>query len=338
MPTSYLIGVQEKKVLKSQEMNGIFLFHIMMINLTHPTATDVRISGGKGASLATLSQAGLPVPPALIVPTSAFEQFLKSTHLDQKISSIRDHIHFTDMRDVEQSSRAIVSLITDTPLPTDMQEEIRGALKILHADTVAVRSSATAEDSAKTSWAGELETFLNINETTIVDSVLRCWASLYSPRALSYRHTNHLDTTNILVAVVIQTMVESEVSGVCFTVHPVTNDRNQMIIEAGFGLGEAIVGGLITPDLYIVEKSSRRIVEKTINPQAIMITRSSEGTSEMPVTEDQQERQKLSDEQIVALARLCGNIEHLYQTPQDIEWTLARDQWYILQSRPITTL
>lgn len=309
-----------------------------MIGLAHTTATDVRVSGGKGSSLAKLSQAGLPVPPAVIIPTSVFEQFLKSTRLDQKISSIREHIHFDDMRDVEQSSRAITSLIVDTPLPEDMRQAIQGSLTTLHTETVAVRSSATAEDSAKTSWAGELETLLNINSHTLANAVLTCWASLYSPRALLYRHTNHLDTAKILVAVVIQTMVESEISGVCFTVHPVTNDRNQMIIEAGWGLGEAIVGGLITPDLYIVEKSSRRIVEKTINPQTIMIVRSLEGTSEAPVPDNQQECQKLSDSQIVALARLCGNIEHLYQTPQDIEWAWAHDQWYLLQSRPITTL
>lgn len=310
----------------------------MVLNLTQATATNIRLSGGKGASLAKLSQAGLPVPSAVILPTSAFENFVKTSHLDRKISSILKHLAFEDMNDLEESARAIHELFENTPLPKDFQEELQTSFATLRSNHVAVRSSATAEDATTTSWAGELETFLNVGQETLTDAIVKCWASLYSTRALMYRHTNHLDTIKISVAVVIQTMVESEVSGVCFTVHPVTNDRTLMIIEAGLGLGEAIVGGLITPDLYIIEKSTRRIIEKTINAQTIMIARSKDGTAEVRVPDEQQELQKLSDEQIVALARLCGNIEHLYQTPQDIEWTWARDQWYILQSRPITTL
>ncbi len=312
--------------------------YVMILNLAHATATDIRVSGGKGSSLAKLSQAGLPVPPAVIIPTTAFEQFLKNSHLDRKIATILEHVNYEDMRDIEQSARSIQSLLADTPTPEVFQKEVHTSFATLRSSTVAVRSSATAEDAATTSWAGELETFLNIGTDALIDSIVQCWASLYSPRALLYRHTNNLDHIQISVAVVLQTMVESEVSGVCFTVHPVTNDSNQMIIEAGFGLGEAVVGGLITPDLYIIEKSSRRIIEKTINTQTLMVERSVEGTAEVSVPDERQTLQKLSDEQIVTLARICGNIEHLYQTPQDIEWTWARNQYYILQSRPITTL
>jgi len=203
---------------------------------------------------------------------------------------------------------------------------------------VAVRSSATAEDSLSASWAGELESYLNVTKETLLDAVKKCWASLFTPRAIFYRFEKEMHKEHVAVAVIIQKMVQSEISGITFTVHPVTEDRNQIVIEAGYGLGEAIVGGMITPDTYVVNKKELIIEDRNISRQKIMIVRGAEGNKEEIVPLEKQELPKISDEQIIELSKICIAIENHYGFPCDIEWTLENGSFYIVQSRPITTL
>jgi len=208
----------------------------------------------------------------------------------------------------------------------------------LRTKYVAVRSSATAEDSKIDSWAGELETYLNTTKENLIENIKKCWSSLYTPRAIFYRFQRKLNHTPVSVAVVVQKMVQSDVSGVCFTVHPVTKDKNQMVIEAVWGLGEILVSGQITPDTYVIEKDTLNILDKNINLQEKMIVRSKVGNKLVSVPQAKQSKQKLSKEQIRKLSRICLKIENHYQYPQDIEWALENRKFYILQTRPITSL
>jgi len=205
---------------------------------------------------------------------------------------------------------------------------------------VAVRSSATAEDSSSAAWAGQLDSFLNTTEKTLLANVQKCWASLFTPRAIFYRFEKGLHNNKISVAVVIQKMIESEVSGIAFSVHPVTQDHNQLIIEAGYGLGEAIVSGQITPDSYVIEKNPRRIIDRNVSTQERGIYRKpKEGGNEWQnIPQDKGKKQKLTDGQILELSELILKIENHYGTPQDIEWAYENNKFYITQSRPITTL
>jgi len=202
-----------------------------------------------------------------------------------------------------------------------------------------VRSSATAEDAASNAWAGQLETYLNTDKSILLENVKRCWASLYSPRAICYRIDSKQIGEKISVAVVVQKMVASAVSGVAFSVHPVTEDHNNIVIEAAIGLGEAVVSGAITPDNYVVEKDPLKIVEKGISKQDKAIYRLSTGeTGWQAVTKHQRNQQKITDSQIMELSRLVIKIEKQFGFPCDIEWALFNNAFFILQCRPITTL
>ena len=226
-------------------------------------------------------------------------------------------------------------------MPKDISDEILKEYRKQRLDLVAVRSSATAEDSSSASWAGELESYLNTTEKTLLQNVKKCWASLFTPRAIFYRIEKGLSKTKVSVAVVIQKMVQSEISGIVFTVHPVTRDKDQIIIEAGYGLGEAIVGGLITPDSYVIEKSKvgGAMLDIKVARQEIMIVRDKKsGVKEIKVPKQLQNKQKLSGKQIVELTKICVSIEKHYKFPCDIEWALEKGKFYIVQSRPITTL
>ncbi len=277
---------------------------------------DVAIAGGKGASLGEMVKAGFPIPLGFVILASVFERFLAETDINK------------------ENSEKIRSLILKEKIPEDISEEILKAFNKLKTKYVAVRSSATAEDSKIDSWAGELETYLNSTELILLENIKKCWASLYTARALSYRVERNLHQKQVLVAVVIQKMIQSEISGICFTVHPVTKTKNQMIIEAGWGLGEIIVGGKITPDAYIIDKKNWSIIDVNISEQKIMIV----GTKEIKVPKSKRKKQKLDNRQIIKLAKICKKIEDHYKSPQDIEWAVENNIIYITQSRPITTL
>lgn len=218
---------------------------------------DADIAGGKGASLGEMTQAGIPVPPGFVVLTDAFEYFLSESDLTQEIDSVLQGVKKDDMSSVEQASEKIQSLILQAEVPVDVKTAVKDYFKKLDVEFVAVRSSATAEDSDSAAWAGQLDTFLNVTSDSLIESVQKCWASLFTPRAIFYRFEQGLDDIHISVAVVVQEMIDSEKSGIAFSVHPVSEDSNQLIVEAGYGLGEAIVSGQVTPDAYVVEKESK---------------------------------------------------------------------------------
>ncbi|MBI2984026.1 MAG: PEP/pyruvate-binding domain-containing protein [Candidatus Kerfeldbacteria bacterium] len=300
--------------------------------------TDVALAGGKGASLGEMARAGIPVPSGFVVLTTAFESFLDETDIDVEIEAQLHKINVRDVNSIERVSEDIRGQIMSVDMPTDIAKETRLAFVALQAPTVAVRSSATAEDAAAASWAGELESYLNVTKKDLLSAVQKCWASLFTPRAIFYRFENKLHRTKVSVAVVVQAMIQSDVSGICFTVHPVTKDYDQMVIEAGWGLGEAIVGGKITPDTYVIHKKGWEILDINVSEQKKIIVRGQHGTIERPVPPAKKTKQKLSKIQILALSKLCAKIENHYRRPQDIEWAWQRGNFYILQSRPITTL
>lgn len=265
--------------------------------LAQISKADVTIAGGKGASLGELTQAGLPVPPGFVILTQAFKEFSKRGW------------------------------------SSEFSAEILSAFDQLGQEFVAVRSSATTEDSLAASCAGILETYLNTTRETLEANIAKCWESAKSPRAQIYCAGQELS-----VAVVVQAMIASEISGVAFTVHPVTQDRNQMIIEACWGLGELLVGGQCTPDSYVINKQRQVVIEESVAEQEEMLVRGSNGNQTVPVPAEKRAGQKLSVEQILELSQICQRIEHHYGFPCDIEWAYADGQFYILQSRPITTL
>lgn len=303
------------------------------------TKADALFAGGKGASLGEMTKAGIPVPPGFVILSEAFEQFLQETDLSQEIDAILHTVDTQAMHTVEHASERIQKLILEAKMPQDITSEILKYFGCLGAEYVAVRSSATAEDSASAAWAGQLDSFLNTTKETLLQNVQRCWASLFTPRAIFYRFEQGLHDSKISVAVVVQQMVASEVSGIAFSVHPVTEDRNQLIIEAGYGLGEAIVSGQITPDSYVVEKEPRRIIDKNLAKQERGIFRAPTGGNAWKNIEpSKQEQSKLSDEQILELSEIIITIEKHYGFPCDIEWAYVDGKFYIVQSRPITTL
>ncbi|MEK9180637.1 MAG: PEP/pyruvate-binding domain-containing protein [Patescibacteria group bacterium] len=302
------------------------------------SAKDVGIAGGKGASLGEMTRAKIPVPPGFVILASTFDRFLEETDLNVDVAAILRKINYKDINSVDRASNEIRGLIMESEMPTDIKV---GALKFfdeLGQKFVAVRSSATAEDSKVASWAGELESYLNTDKESLLLNVKKCWSSLYTPRAIFYRHEKKLTKTRISVAVVVQKMVQSEISGITFTVHPVTEDRNQMLIEAGWGLGEAIVSGSITPDAYVLNKKTLEILDVNVSKQLKMITKVGKVTKTVSVKKRVAGKQKLSGKQILALAKICGQVEKHYGFPCDIEWAYAKGKFYIVQSRPITTL
>jgi phosphoenolpyruvate synthase/pyruvate phosphate dikinase len=311
----------------------------LTLNFTELGRNDAMIAGGKGASLGEMTQAGIPVPPGFVVLSTTFDEFIKEADLVQEIDAIIDGVNHKDINSVEVASEKIQALIKNAEMPERIASEIKAKFKVLDTEFVAVRSSATAEDGADNAWAGQLDSFLNTKEANLLEKVQHCWASLFTPRAIFYRFEKGLHTTKISVAVVVQKMVNSEVSGIAFSVHPVTEDRNQMIIEAGFGLGEAIVSGSVTPDSYVVEKEPRRIIDINVSSQTRALYRVETGGNEwLDIPEPKASSQVLTEAQISEFADLIMRIENHYGFPCDIEWAFEKGKFYIVQSRPITTL
>ncbi|MFA6322693.1 MAG: PEP/pyruvate-binding domain-containing protein [Candidatus Buchananbacteria bacterium] len=301
---------------------------------------DVKIAGGKGASLGEMTQVKISVPPGFVILAKAFDRFLKETDLAVEVESKLNKINYKNINSVERASETIRDLIHDARVPRDLQLEILSEFKKLKTKFVAVRSSATAEDSSQASWAGELETYLNTTEKNLLGQVKKCWSSLFTPRAIFYRFEKGMRNSKVSVAVVIQQMVDSEVSGIAFTVHPVTKDKNQMIIEAGWGLGEAIVSGQVTPDSYVLNKKNFEIEDINISEQTKMLVKKNNqgGNVWKTVPKNLKSKQVLVNKQMVELAKICLQIEKHYHKPQDIEWAWSKGKFFITQSRPITTL
>ena len=234
-------------------------------NFNELNKSDVSIAGGKGASLGEMTQALINVPAGFVVLAAAFEEFMKTSGIGKKIDAIIDNINSDENYSVVAASEKIRKLILKAEILENIAKAILQSFNELGAEYVAVRSSATAEDGHEHAWAGQLESYLNITKEAVLDKVKLCWSSLFTPRAIFYRMEKGLQGAKISVAVVIQKMVESEISGIAFSVHPITEDRNQIVIEAGFGLGEAIVSGSTTPDSYVVSKDPLQVLKTDIS-------------------------------------------------------------------------
>lgn len=309
--------------------------------------SDIEEVGGKGANLGELLKADIPVPPGFCVTASAYYNFLKEAGLLEIIQDELKELDSEDTKGLNKIAKNIQTKILKGRINSKLERDIREAYNRLFNETgnkyVAVRSSATAEDLPEASFAGQQATFLNIyGSDVLIDAVKRCWASLFEPRAIYYRQVNNFEHLKVGISVPVQSMVQSEVSGVLFTVDPVTNNRDVIAIDAGLGLGEAVVSGSITPDRYIVRKKDFKIIIKEINKQDFKIVKVKEGEREIDkhvkLTEEEKERQKLPDDKIIELAKLGQKIEEYYNAPQDTEWAYESGKIYFVQSRPVTTL
>lgn len=307
-----------------------------------PQATDLSAVGGKGANLGRLTQAGFVVPPGFVVGTAAYEAHIKG--LNDRISAVLSKVNYDDPEALEASVSEIRSWITAAAMPGAVADEIARAYGKLGGDTyVAVRSSGTAEDLTGASFAGLHDTYLDIRgRDQVSDAVKRCWASLWTARATFYRKTQGFDHLSTSIAVVVQTMVESEVSGVMFTTNPINTATDQIVINASWGLGEAVVSGIVTPDEFIVRHKDLKVLNRTLGTKEVRIVRDTaagNGTVKEIVPEHQRTVFTFSPDQVSALAELGRRIQDAYAGfPQDIEWAYQAGKFYLLQARPITSV
>lgn len=307
---------------------------------------DVAIAGGKGANLGELTQAGIPVPPGFVITSQTYNQFINETGIFDEIMDILDVLDVNNNQELQQSARKIKNIIIETEVPEDIKTIIVEAYNALchrigkEDAFVAVRSSATAEDLPEASFAGQQETYLNVKgEEELIKYVRKCWASLFEARAIFYREENNFDHSKVYIAVVVQEMVNAEKAGVMFTVHPSTGDE-KILIEAAWGLGEAVVSGTVTPDTIWVDKKSEEILDYQISEKNIMFQKnpSTGKTEKIPVPKDLKKKQVLNDDEVAGLTKLGKTIQDHYNFPQDTEWAIEGGEIFMLQSRPITTL
>jgi pyruvate, water dikinase len=303
---------------------------------------DVGIVGGKGANLGEMTQAGFPVPNGFIVTAQAYFTFLHENKLMPKINQLLSTVNYEHTDSLQQVSQHIKKLILHENMsPTLIAEIDKAYAKLGGVFTnalVAVRSSATAEDLPTASFAGQQETYLNVKgEANVLLKIKEGWASLFEPRAIFYRHEQKFDHFKVGIAIVVQKMVESEQSGVMFSIDPVTNDKTKVTIEAIYGLGEFIVQGLVTPDHYEVVKNTYEIVHKAIAVQEKMLKKVGTQNKEIKLWKFKGGKQKITDKQIKELAKIAEKLEHHYYFPQDIEWAIEKNNIYIVQTRAITT-
>ncbi|MDD4251420.1 MAG: PEP/pyruvate-binding domain-containing protein, partial [Candidatus ainarchaeum sp.] len=306
---------------------------------------DVDQVGGKGASLGEMVQNNFPVPNGFVVTSKAYFDFLDEAGIKQKVVLTIDNIDVENTQELETKSKEIRELILKSQMPLEIKSEIVNSYEKLNtkenngsSTLVAVRSSATAEDLPEASFAGQQETYLNVlgNEDLLL-SVRKCWASLFTARAVYYRKKQGFGTKKVGLCVVVQKMIQSDVSGIMFTADPV-GDETKIVVEAGFGLGETVVSGSITPDNYIIDKDSFKIISKKINKQEFMLVKENGVNVEIKLGENKASMQKFSDEKIIELSKIGKTIEDHYAKPMDIEWGMENNILYIVQARPITTL
>jgi rifampicin phosphotransferase len=310
-----------------------------ILNLDSPQATLERV-GGKGASLARMVAAGLPVPPGFHITTDSYRRYVDENHIGDGILSAAAQEQVNDIAALDHASEQIQSLIAQGTIPGDIAEMIRQWYGELGSDAaVAVRSSATAEDLPGMSFAGQLESYLNVRGSDeVIGAVKRCWASLWTARALGYRQRQGIRPEDVSMAVVVQRLIAAEVAGVVFTANPVTGARDELMINAAWGLGEAIVSGRVTPDTIVMNKQTGAIASQEIACKEVMTVRSPEGTREEPVPVDKRQRAALEPAQATELARLGVKIEQLYGQAMDIEWAMCDGRIFIVQARPVTAL
>ncbi len=318
---------------------------------------DVATVGGKGANLGEMYKAGIPVPYGFVVTASAYFDFLKETGLSKKIKDALKLLNHQDPKNLQATAMSVQKLIKKEEIPANIAKEIMTAYldlsvkskkkasisdklsSLLKEPYVAVRSSATAEDLPTASFAGQQETYLNIKgEANVLLKVREAWASLFTARAIFYRQEQKFDHFQVGIAVPVQLMVSSVSSGVMFTIDPVTNEKDRIVIEAIYGLGELIVQGSVTPDHFEVDKKKLKIVRKNIVAQPKMLTKMDGITKEVKVARNIADKQKVSDKEVMEIAKLGKLLEKHYFFPQDVEWAIEDGHIYVVQTRPITTV
>jgi len=314
--------------------------------------TDIPLVGGKNANLGEMISAGIPVPPGFAVTAYAYRKFIEETGIAEKIYQIiRETVREqNDPKQYEEASKRIRALIESTSMPKEIENAVREAYRELcrklNAERVpvAVRSSATAEDLPDASFAGQQETYLNVvGEDEVIEKTVKCWSSLFTPRAIFYRTQKGFAHEKVFISVGIQKMVNARAAGVMFSINPVTGDPNQIVIEGNYGLGESVVSGAVTPDEFIVDKRTMKIVERRIAAKKIMYVRDpvTGKTVHVDVPVENQNQPCLKDDEVLKLAELAVKIEQHYGKPQDIEWAVDSDigfpeNIFIVQSRPET--
>ena len=327
---------------------------MLILPLNSKQAT-LDVAGGKGMNLARLARSGFPVPDGFLVTTEAYRSFVTANDLEVVITSQITDLAANDLDMLDAASATIRERFAAGVIPEEIAESLRAAYASLRKSdvsgsgtpiveektpfcAVAVRSSATAEDLPDLSFAGQQDTFLNvIGEEAVLAAVKQCWSSLWTARAIGYRDRNQIPQDEIALAIIVQLMVPSEVSGVLFTANPLNGKRTESVIDATLGLGEALVSGQVEPDQYVVQTANGRILKKTIGSKALVI-REQTGGGTITETSDSSDHQALPDENIEELAGLGREVQSLFESPQDIEWAWAGGKMWLLQSRPVTSL
>src|SRR5829696_2768620 len=300
---------------------------------------DIALAGGKGANLGELSRAELPVPPGFCVTTAAYRRTVAGPDLPEAIDDALQNLRVEDPASAEVASARIAALFEDLPLPEDLTGAIVDAYRVLGEPSVAVRSSATTEDLPGASFAGQQATSLNVRgEEELLEAVRRCWASLWSARAIAYRQRQGFRHDRAAVAVVVQRLVPAEVSGILFTANPVSGARGEIVINAALGLGEAVVGGLTTPDAFTLDRTTLEVRERQIGRQEVETVLTERGTTERSLDPGRAAQPTLDDAQLTRLGEVGLRIERHFGGPQDIEWAYAEGHFWVLQARPITNL
>lgn len=310
------------------------------------TKDDVGLVGGKGANLGEMTKIGLPVPPGFVLTADAYWRYVDYNNLRSKIEEILSKTNINNPTELLKASEEIQQLFLNGEIPEDLKNVIIENYKNLsrrfgEEDTyVAVRSSATAEDLPNASFAGQQATLLNVKGVEkLLEAVKKCWASLWTARAINYRAHMGFDHMKVALAVVIQKQIFSKKSGIMFTIHPVTNDTSKIVIEASWGLGESVVSGEVTPDEYIVDKNTMKIEEVKINEKKIMTVYDEQTlTKKVEVPNEIKNVRCLSDEEVLKLAEFGKKIEEHYKHPQDIEFAIDDFGIWIVQTRPVTTI
>ncbi len=306
---------------------------------------DTAYAGGKGANLGELTSAGLPVPEGFVIGAPAYSYYCAETGLRERLADLLDDVDVEDTTALRAASAAARELFDDAAIPESLRRDILAAYEALAGGdaevAVAVRSSATAEDTVESSFAGMNETFLNTRGSdAVIDAVRRCWRSLFGARTIYYRGVNGYGQADMDIAVVVQRQLDSTRSGVMFTVNPATGARGELVIEGSFGLGEAVVSGSVSPDRYLVDKATLAIRRREVHHKDLVIEYAADGgTQQRTLSEEEALKPVLTDQEVTAVAQLGRQIEEHYGAPQDTEWAFDRDGvLWMLQSRPITTL
>ncbi|NIN68831.1 MAG: phosphoenolpyruvate synthase, partial [Anaerolineae bacterium] len=311
-----------------------------ILSISDPRASITTV-GGKGASLARMARAGLAIPGGFYLSTEAYQGFVAANGLQPHILAALEQVDAEEPGTLEEASQQIRQLFSRGQIPPDIADAIVQAYVALPGEdpAVAVRSSATAEDLPDASFAGQQETYLNIiGPDAVLEATKKCWASLWTARAIGYRMRQGIPSEGMALAVVVQLLVPAEAAGILFTANPMNGRRDQAVISAGWGLGDAVVGGLVTPDSLTLDKATGRVLERQTADKQVMTVRTDGGTEERSVPESLRRAPVLSDEAAGQLTHLAVKIEDLYGIPMDIEWALAEGQFSIVQARPITAL